>query len=147
MQKALERTDISFFKALILQIQWLVSQAQPFNLKVSIGFVLLYNNSLNFVPIKDSLYNCCFLILPGFMCYCQTIYSIQSNISILNFIPPEDFLKDLCILVIKYFWQIRRKDSQVTTELVLWIFILFKVTRWQHVSASITGHHQFTSKE
>jgi len=66
MQKALERTDISFFKALILQIQWLVSQAQPFNLKVSIGFVLLYNNSLNFVPIKDSLYNCCFLILPVF---------------------------------------------------------------------------------
>jgi hypothetical protein len=34
--------------------------------------------------------------------------------------------------------QARSKDSQVKTQLVLWIFILFKVTRWQHVSASIT---------
>ena len=34
--------------------------------------------------------------------------------------------------------QIRSKDSQVKTQFVLWIFILFKVTRWQHVSASIT---------
>jgi len=33
---------------------------------------------------------------------------------------------------------LRSKDSQVTTQLVLWIFILFKVTRWQHVSASFT---------
>ena len=36
------------------------------------------------------------------------------------------------------FIQVRSKDSQVKTQLVLWIFILFKVTRWQHVSASIT---------
>jgi hypothetical protein len=34
--------------------------------------------------------------------------------------------------------QVRSKDSQVKTQLVLWIFILFKVTWWQHVSASIT---------
>jgi hypothetical protein len=34
--------------------------------------------------------------------------------------------------------QIRSKDSQVKTQIVLWIFILFKVTRWQHVLASIT---------
>jgi len=34
--------------------------------------------------------------------------------------------------------QVRSKDSQVKTQLVLWIFILFKVARWQHVSASIT---------
>jgi len=40
--------------------------------------------------------------------------------------------------------QIMSKDSQVKTQLVLWIFILFKVTRWQHVSASVarpsSGH-------
>jgi len=30
------------------------------------------------------------------------------------------------------------KDSQVKTQLVLRMFILFKVTRWQDVSASIT---------
>jgi len=34
--------------------------------------------------------------------------------------------------------QVRSKDSQVKTQLVLWMFILFKGTRWQHVSASIT---------
>jgi len=34
--------------------------------------------------------------------------------------------------------QVRSKDSQVKTQLLLWIFILLKVTRWQHVSASIT---------
>jgi hypothetical protein len=34
--------------------------------------------------------------------------------------------------------QVRSKDSQVKTQLVLWMFILFKVTTWQHVSASIT---------
>ena len=33
---------------------------------------------------------------------------------------------------------LRNKYSQVKTQLVLWIFILFKVTRWQHVSSSIT---------
>jgi len=26
--------------------------------------------------------------------------------------------------------QLRSKDSQVKTQLVLWIFILFKLTRW-----------------
>ena len=31
--------------------------------------------------------------------------------------------------------QVRSKDLQAKTQLVLWIFILFKVTRWQHVSA------------
>jgi hypothetical protein len=35
-------------------------------------------------------------------------------------------------------YKTRSKDSQVKTQLVLCIFILFKVTRWQHVSASIT---------
>jgi len=34
--------------------------------------------------------------------------------------------------------QVKSKDSQVETQPILWIFILFKVTRWQHVSASIT---------
>jgi len=34
--------------------------------------------------------------------------------------------------------QIRSKDSQVKTQLVFRIFILFKVTRWRHVSASTT---------
>jgi len=34
--------------------------------------------------------------------------------------------------------QVRSKDLQVKTQLVLWIFILFKVVRLQHVSASIT---------
>lgn len=66
MQKPIERTDISFFKALILQIQWLVSQHQSFNAEVSIGFVLVYNNSLYFVSIKDSLYEYCRLILQVF---------------------------------------------------------------------------------
>ena len=41
-------------------------------------------------------------------------------------------------------YKVRSKNSQVKTQLVLWIFILFKVTRWQHVSASInmpsSGH-------
>jgi len=40
--------------------------------------------------------------------------------------------------------QVRSKDSQVKTQLVLWIFILFKVTSLQHVSASVirpsSGH-------
>jgi len=44
--------------------------------------------------------------------------------------------------------QIRSKDSQVKTQLVLRIFILFKVLRRQYVSASITrpssGHKQIT---
>jgi len=34
--------------------------------------------------------------------------------------------------------QVRSKDSQVKTQLVLRICILFTVTRWQHVSVSIT---------
>jgi hypothetical protein len=34
--------------------------------------------------------------------------------------------------------QVRSKDSQVKTQPVLWMFILFKVTRWLYVSASIT---------
>jgi len=38
----------------------------------------------------------------------------------------------------EYIILVRSKDSQVKTQLVLWIFILFKVTRGQHVSASIT---------
>jgi len=29
--------------------------------------------------------------------------------------------------------QVRSKDSQVKTQLVLWISILFKVTRWRHL--------------
>lgn len=66
MQKPLERTDISFFKALILQIQWLVSQLQQFNAEVLIGFVLVYNNSLNFALIKDSLNEYCLSVLPVF---------------------------------------------------------------------------------
>jgi hypothetical protein len=39
--------------------------------------------------------------------------------------------------------QVRSKDSQVKTQVVLWIFILFKVTRWQHVSASYQGDNMF----
>ena len=41
----------------------------------------------------------------------------------------------VCVCVYTHI-QIRTKNSQVKTQLVLWIFILFKVTRWQHVSAS-----------
>jgi len=44
----------------------------------------------------------------------------------------------------------RSKDSQVKTQLVLWIFISFKVTRWR-VSASITrpssGHKKLKFEE
>jgi len=42
------------------------------------------------------------------------------------------------VLRLCYTVQIRSKDSQVKTQLILHIFILFKVTRWQHVSACIT---------
>jgi hypothetical protein len=64
--KAARENRYFFLQALILQIQWLVSQPQQFNAEVSIGFVLVYNNSLNFVSIDDSLYEYCLLIFPVF---------------------------------------------------------------------------------
>jgi hypothetical protein len=43
-----------------------------------------------------------------------------------------------------HYMQIRSKDSQVKTQLVLWIFILFKVTRW--LVTLTFWHRSFTFK-
>jgi hypothetical protein len=56
---------------------------------------------------------------------CLCLWSIVNNLSLGDSSP-------LCSMYT------RSKDSQVKTQIVIWIFILFKVTRWQHVSASIT---------
>jgi len=45
---------------------------------------------------------------------------------------------DITKTIVDFRIQIRSKDSQVKTQLVSWIFILFKATMWQHVSASTT---------
>jgi hypothetical protein len=71
-------------------------------------------------------------------CYMQPI-TVSHGVTTLMFLNSHQLhAHKTASHITNYSIQIWSKDSQVKTQWVLWIFILFKVTRWQHVSASIT---------
>ena len=73
--------------------------------------------------LKYSIYSGCLLFITT--CICEGCVGIVLT---LGFFPPQSIPFNKSSISISLYTQVRSKDSQVKTQLVLWIFILFKVT-------------------
>jgi hypothetical protein len=90
------------------------------------------NATCNDFPLQQQLHE-------GTSLLCLVLFMAQHPLLGHGFLIIEA-LKSLYVIHLRCVQcvQISSKVSQVKTQLVLWIFTLFMVTRWQHVSAYIT---------